>query len=72
MVKEGRNRREDGRKRRREEGEWGGGRSEWRVTDEEGEYGVGEEEGRGGVEVVKEESKRMMRRWNEDERSRGI
>ena len=37
MVKEGRNRREDGRRRRREEGEWGGGRSEWRVTDEEGE-----------------------------------
>ena len=36
MVKEGRKRREDGRKRRREEGEWGGG-SEWRLEDKEGE-----------------------------------
>ena len=33
--------------------------------------GVGEEEGRGGVEVVKEQGKRKMRRWKEDERSRG-
>ena len=31
---------------------------------------MGEEEGR-GVEVVKEEGKRKMRRWKEDERSRG-
>ena len=36
MVKEGRNRREYGRKRRRE-GEWGGGRSEWKIEDGEGE-----------------------------------
>ena len=33
---------------------------------------MGEKEGRGGVEVVKEEGKRKMRRWNEDERSRGV
>ena len=32
---------------------------------------MGEEEGRAGLEVVKEESKRKMRRWKEDERSRG-
>ena len=31
---------------------------------------MGEEEGR-GVEVVKEEGKRKIRRWKEDERSRG-
>ena len=33
--------------------------------------GVGEEEGGRGVEVVEEEGKRKMRRWKEDERSRG-
>ena len=32
---------------------------------------MAEEEGRGGVEVVEEEGKRKMRRWKEDERSRG-
>ena len=32
---------------------------------------MGEEEGRAGVEMVKEEGKRKMRRWKEDERSRG-
>ena len=32
---------------------------------------MGEEEGKGGTEVVKKEGKRKMRRWKEDERSRG-
>ena len=32
---------------------------------------MGEEEGRLGVEVVKEEGERKMRRWKEDEKSRG-
>ena len=37
MVKEGRNRREDGRKRRREEGERGGGVSGgWRMKESRG------------------------------------